>query len=248
MLQVNQLIGFGDSAGPSGIQFVGAASSGKLGATSGTSTIALNSGLSGGISSAVQSGDFVIGVFATCSDNVNRTLSITDGVSNYTLLGSELYRAAGATPYLASNLRAAYKFVTSDTDTTFGPSGHADDGGATAVYVFRNVNTTTPLDAAVTTATGTGTNANPPSLTPVTAGAFIVNIGMATEFSTETLSSGELTNFISVSALDTRKAILGIGHKPDWTSGAFDAATFSFTGANYSNQTWAALSIALRPA
>lgn len=227
------------------IQFVGGKSDTKDGATSGNSTITLDSGLSGGIASSVSDGDFVIAAFATTS-TANRTLSITDGTNPYTLIGSELYSDDGAD----SNLRVAYKFVSGDTSITFGPTGNASDPGVMAVYVFRNVNQTTPLDVAVTTATGTNTGlANPPSISPVTDGTYIVVVGSgAVADPAARIASSDLTNFLSLQWSDTYHAVLGIGQKDDWSSGSFDPAAFTYSaGGDFTVNSWCAMTIAIRP-
>ncbi len=225
------------------IQFVGGAITTKVGASSGTSTLAINSGLTGGIASGVSSGDFVLAVFGTGS-TANRTLSITDGTTDYTLAGSQLYSNASGRD---TNLRVAYKRVTSDTSITFGPTGDAADAGAMAAYVFRGVDPTTPLDVTVTTATGTGAaSPNPPAITPATAGAFIVCIGAAGHSAgTETFSTSGLVDFLTAGQNDTNDVTLGIGHKDDWSSGAYDQAAFS--GPFGFTESWAAMTIALRP-
>lgn len=229
------------------IEFVGGAVAAKDGATSGNSTIALNSGLTGGIANSVSSGDLVIAAFATGS-TADRTLSITDGTNAYTLIGTEQYVAGSA---ITTNLRIAYKFVASDTAVTFGPTGNADDAGAMAVYVFRNVDQTTPLDVSVTSASAfLSSKANPPSITPSTAGAFIVCIGAAGhDGGAITFTSSNLSDFQTAGSNDTYDASIGIGQKDDWTSGAFDAAAFGNSiAAPELNNSWAAMSIALRPA
>jgi hypothetical protein len=229
------------------IQFVGGATANKVGNTVATSTIALDSGLTGGIASAVSAGDLVIAAFATGSV-ADRTLSITDGSSNYTLIGSELY----ADDDKDTNLRVAYKFMggTPDTATTFGPTGNVDDAGAMAVYVFRGVDTGTPLDVAATTATGTNSGLpNPPSITPITAGAFPVHIGACGHSGgADTFTSGTLVDFMTDGANDTNDATIGIGHVDNWTSGASDPAAFGFSQVDSNTFSWAALSLVLRPA
>ena len=65
--------------------FYGGATATKAGGTSGNSTISLTA-LTGGISSAAQAGDLVIAVYATGS-TADRTLAITGGSLNYTLVG-----------------------------------------------------------------------------------------------------------------------------------------------------------------
>jgi hypothetical protein len=247
MLHVNQLIGFGASGrARRPLEFVGGAISAKAGATSGNSTVALDSGLTGGVSSAAEAEDLVIAVFSSGS-TADRTLSITDGTDDYTLIGSELY----ANDSVDVNLRVAYKFVSGDTAVTFGPTGNADDGGVTAVYVFRGVDQGTPLDVTPTTATGTDTVlANPPAITPVTPGAFIVCVGAGASLATgsTTFASSDLTGFRTIYSSDLNDNYLGIGHKNNWVSGAFNAAAFTLaTGSDSSGGSWAALTFSLRP-
>jgi hypothetical protein len=242
MLQVNQLIGFGAGGGGGPIEFVGGAITGKAGGTVSSNTVALSSGLTGGIASFVSNGDLVIAAFGTAGI-ADRTLSIKDGATNdYTLIGSELY----VNSTNDTNLRVAYKFVNGDTGTVFGPTGSSDEGGVTTVFVFRNVDQTTPLDVTVTTASDTNAiRPNPPPITPVTAGAFIVAVGSCASAST-TLTSG-LSGFLTAVGSDVYDGNLGIGYYGDWTSGAYDPAAF---GGPFSNtgDTWAAMTIALRPA
>lgn len=226
------------------IEFVGAAKAAKIGTTSGNSTIPLASGLTGGIAGSVSEGDLVIAVFATGS-TANRTLSITTG---YTLIDSELY----ADDSKDTNLRVMYKFMgsTPDTVTTFGPTGSASDAGAMVVYVFRGVDATTPLDVAAVSATGINSPlANPPSITPVTAGAFIVCAGGAGHAeNVDTFASSDLTQMFTIGINDSNDATVGVAHKNDWSSGAFDPAQWTFTGGALTTYSWAAMTIALRPA
>lgn len=247
-LTVNQLRGFGakqaaaSGPGPTNIQFVGGATSSKAGATSGNTTIALNSGLTGGIANSASSGDFVIGVFGTGSLS-DRTLAITDGSTGYTLIGSELYSTDGSSA--ATNLRVGYKFITGDTSTTFGPTGSNSDAGAMAVYVFRGVNVSNPIDVTTTTATGSGSGAaNPPAITPSTEGSYIVCIGSHGSVGGAVFTSSDLTDFLTVTSGDTNDATIGIGHYTGWASGPFDAAAFGTAASSLS--AWAAMSIALR--
>lgn len=235
-------------AGFSGIQFVGGAVAGKVGATSGNSTIALNSGLTGGIASAAQAGDFVLAAFATGALS-DRTLVITDGTNNYTLVGSELYSSASG---IDTNLRVAYKFITSDTDTTFGPTQSNDDAGVMAVYVFRGINTTTPLDVTPTTATASfNQRPDPPAITPVTPGAFIVAIGagggLLSPDPFEQNFGGTLKGFIKQFQTDTNNAAMSLGYKDDWVSGSYDPPLWNFSSNPVAN-TVASMTIALRPA
>lgn len=246
MLMVNQLIGFGGGAIQyKNIQFVGYAKAGKVGATSGTSTLTLSSGLLGGIRSSVQEGDIVIAAMSSAT-LTNVTLSINSG---YTLIGSELYGNASGNGDPDTNLRVAYKIMGSlpDSTVTFGPSGYIVGGATTMVFVFANVDTTNPLDVAATTAINVGGGyPNPPAITPSTPGSFIVAVGgMSEGQGTAGLSNnGQYVEFQYVQGPDEEDNHLGMGYKNDWVSGSFDP--LAFTG-NGDGTSWAALTMALRP-
>jgi hypothetical protein len=228
------------------IQFVGGNTATKAGASSGNSTIALDSGLTGGIASAVSNGDLVIAAFAVGSD-ADRTLAITDGTNPYTLIGSELF----ADDTYDTNLRVAYKFVSGDTATTFGPTTDSQSAGAMAVYCFRGVDQTTPLDVSVTTVTTSNTGSlTCPAITPVTAGAFIVVVGAAAHISAVDAwnTPSDLIGFLTDGENDDFDVTFGIGHKADWLSGAFSPEQWTGTHGDGTSQSVAGMTIALRPA
>jgi hypothetical protein len=227
------------------IEFVGGAVANKAGATSGNTTITLSSGLTGGIAAAVATNDLVIAVFGSAS-TADRTLAITDGTNPYTLIDSELY----SDDLFDTNLRVAYKFMggTPDTTTTFGPTGNAADAGGMAVYVFRGVDTSTPLDVAAVPATGNGSGLpNPAGITPTTAGAFGVFAGATAHNGGSDTFTSSLANFRTTGANDNNDVTIGIGHVNDWTSGEINPAAFGHSQADSADFSWAAMSIALRP-
>jgi hypothetical protein len=228
------------------IEFVGGNTAGKAGATSGDTTIALNASLTGGIASAVSAGDLVIAAFSTGAA-ADRTLAITDGTNAYTLIGSELY----FNDTEDVNLRVAYKFMgaTPDAATTFGPTGAAADAGAMAVYVFRGVDPGAAISTLFISASGGDSLlANPPAITPSIAGTYIVCVGGAALEGVGTFSSSDLTDFRSQAGSDdTNDTTLGIGHKPDWTSGEFNPAAWTHGVTDNAAYSWAAMSILLPP-
>lgn len=231
-------------AGSSKIEFVGGNTASKVGDTVGTTNISLTSGLTGGVDSAVKNGDLVIGIYGVAS-NGNATLYVEDsGGTDYTIIGSELW----SNDDNDSNLHVAYKFVNGDTATYFGPTTHANNGGTMAVYVFRNVNPTTPIDVTTTTATGTNTGyPNPPAITPSTTGAVVVVTAMCTTSPTTFTTPGDLTNFFTVYQADTHSPLLGVGQKNNWVSGSFDPGSWTHGGFEGAALSWAAISFVLRP-
>lgn len=233
------------------IDFVGCKVAGKAGAASGNSTMTLSSGLSGGISSSVAEDDLVIAIFGVGSSGAVAALNldITDGVNDYTLIGSQLF----SNDNYEAHLRVAYKFMgpTPDASVIFGPTRNADYAGVTMVMVFRGVDKTTPLDVAATTATGLNTNRpTPPAITPSTAGAWIFSAAASAH-------NGGAQNYYNVTGYtyanggaqnDTDDVNILGAYKSDWTSGTFTPTQWLHDASDSTNFSWAALTLALRPA
>lgn len=235
-------------ASASRIQYVGGATAGKAGAISGNSTIALNSGLTGGIASSAAAGDLVIAVFGTGA-TANNTLAITDGSTDYTLIDSELYQD----DTFDTNLRVAYKFMggSPDASTTFGPTGNANDAGAMGVYVFRGVDPTTPLDVAAVSGQAADTSrVVPPDITPSTAGAYVAVVGAAAHnggVDTFTTTNFLFDFFTQGGTNDTNDVTIGAALFDDWTSGATNYATWGHSQTDSTSFSWAGITLALRP-
>ncbi len=214
-----------------------------VGVTSGTSsqTITFGGNLTGGIASSASADDLVI-VYYSVNNGIDLDLVVTGYVEV-----ADLYSADSQD----ANLVVAYKVMggTPDTTVTVSATGASTSGGAIAIQVWRNVDTTLPLDVAAVTATGINSVlCNPPAITPSTAGAVIVAGGAgAYAAATNTYSSSDLTGFISAgSANVTSDAVVGVGYKV-WTSGAFDPAAFTFSDTDSLAYSWAAVTLALRP-
>jgi len=117
--------------------------------------------------------------------------------------------------------------------------------------VFRGVDPTTPMDVTLTTATGgNSVLANPPSITPVTAGAWIACFGFGahTDGTDTYTSAGDLTLFTSSGGNTTNDGTAGAGYKDDWVSGSFDPGAWTFSGTDSTSFSWCAVTVALRPA
>jgi hypothetical protein len=224
---------------------------GQVGGFAGTvSNTDVSFNLSNGIGAALavpQAGDLVVISFCVGS-TADRTLSITNTAGTaYTLIGSELY----ADDTFDANLRVAYRFMpgTPETDFRFaGGTGNAADAGRYTVQVFRGVDTSTTLDVAAVTATGINTRlVNPPSITPTTVGSVIVVVGGAASSTGGTFTTTGLEDFIAGSTADTNDAQIGSGWRR-WTSGAYDHGAFTAGGTDTTNDSWASVVFALRPA
>lgn len=201
-------------------------------------------GLTGGSGSAPIAGDLVViisGAPETADTNVSIT---TSGYTNQELYADDTRDANGV---------FAYKIMGGTPDTTVAiPATSASTvRGSVVARVYRGVDQTTPIDVAVTTATGAnGDRANSPSITPVTAGAKILALGFATNpASTSGTATGpaNMADFITVVGSGSgRSSIAGMASQ-DWTSGAFDPAAWTAT-TNNANDSWVAFTVALRPA
>jgi len=222
------------------ILYVGGKTWSRAGATT-TTNVSLTD-LTGGVASAPAENDYVV-VMQGIGSNADRAVATTSG---YTEL-ADIY--ANGTTYDA-NLGVDAKFMgsTPDTTVTIGSSGSANDAQAARIMVFRGVDLTTPMDVAVVTATGTGTaKPNPGAITPITTGSVGVFSGAQAAATAAALTSSDLTAFASVNQADTNDIAVGAGYI-EWSgSGAMDPAVFG-GGSNNSANSWAAVSIALRPA
>lgn len=223
---------------PTGLVYVGGK---KIGFSGGTTaqTISLTD-LTGGTDTSPLVGDLVI-VGYDSGSNTDRVTTIN--TSGYTSV-ADLY----SNDSYDANLIAGYKRMSSTPDTSVQVSGtgSSNDGGAVVVHVWRNVDPTTPMDVTPTTATGLNTGRpTPPAITPVTSGAVIVMIGGGGTQTPATYTSS-LDNFLTQTRDSVYDAMIGIGSAA-WTSGTYTPAQWG-GGSNAAADSWAAVTMALRPA
>lgn len=154
-----------------------------------------------------------------------------------------------------------YKKMTSTPDTSISlpPTNSSVGAGAYAVQVWRNVDTTTPMDVTDvsftqsggssngdTTSTTGSRQPNPPSITPVTSGAVVVAMGAAATQGSTTFTNAGLTNFLTSYGNSTYDCILGM-YSAAWTSGAYDPPAFT-VASDDTNSAASSVTVALRPA
>lgn len=247
MLMVNQLTGFGGGTSFEEIKYVGGTNVGY--ATSGsTRTVALNSGLTGGIASSASEGDLIIAAYFVPGANA-AVCSITDGSVPYSSLFWINHGSSNE-----SKLRVAYKFATaSDTSVTFVSDADSRSSAIYSVQVFRGV-TRGILDVEFVETVGSDTCVpDPGAITPVTPGSVILCFGAgAHSDEIETFSSSDFDIFATVGSNNTNTedydATVGIGIKY-WTSGAFNPSAFTFSGTgSVAGYSYACVTLALRPA
>lgn len=222
------------------IAYVGGSTLAWPGTATENTTMSL-AALAGGLAAAPAQNDVVIlavGIGATV--NINQTVVSAGWTELFDIYISDVQDA---------NLSIFYKVMGAvpDISVDIGPTTNISYAGAAIVQVFRNVNTTTPIDVLTTTATGLDTGVpNPPAITPITTGAVIVVTGTSASALSLDFTSAELTNFRSIISPDSIDTALGSGWKA-WTGGAFDPAPFG-GGTTSINESWAAGTLALRPA
>jgi hypothetical protein len=157
-----------------------------------------------------------------------------------------------------SSMQTSHKFmgVSPDTSVSIPASASTTAGIAYSIFVFRNVDTTTPMDVTAVTASGINTaQPDPAAITPTTAGAWIYVAGGgamaagAAPQSTAPTGLDTTTNAWRQTVLTTTTNDPGLatGFKSNWASGAFDCP--AFTGYTTTNTgSWTAATLALRPA
>lgn len=225
------------------ITYVGGQTAGRAGAASTTN---VTYALTGGSNSTPQAGDLVVITMVVGSQARNPAQAVT-APATFTSLG----QLNPNTQTYDTSMNVSYKFMGGTPDTTFtAPStGNVADAQRWTVQVFRGVDPTTPLDVAAVAASAVGTSrCNPGSITPTTTGAWVVICGggAAATGAAYTAPANYTTNFLTGFTADTNDALVGSGYRA-WTSGAEDPAVYT-GGSTATTSSWAAYTIALRPA
>lgn len=207
--------------------------------TTGTGTISnidvsLTS-LSGGLGTSPAAGDLVIVYFGTGSQN-NRSLVI----EGYTTV-ADLYQDGAS---YDTNFIAGYKIMgsTPDVQVTLRGTSSTSDATAVIVQVWRNASI-----GSAASFTQTGSNFDPPSVTPVANGSWVVVGGAAAHGDgVDTFTSPDLSGFITDGANSVNDVSIGAGYY-EWTSGTFDPQQWTNTSGG-SGKSSAGVTIVLTPA
>ena len=232
------------------ISYVGGVAGGRAGST-GTTTQSISGTLTGGSNSSPSAGDLVV---VWCSAAADTTAAATQTVSGNTsgTYNTETQQSQLGTTYDAyAQLNWKVQGSTPDTTLTIPSSGSARNAQRWAIHVFRGVNSTTPWDVTSTTASGTASGRpNPPSITPSTAGAWILWLGhsAAATGAAYTAPTDFATNWLGGTTSDTADDMDGFGYYTGWTSGAYDPAAITAGGTTNAADAWVAKTAVLRPA
>ncbi len=206
--------------------------------------------LKGGIGGVVARGDIVI-VINTNGTTTNQT-NPGVGTAGY----KEMANIFNSVDTDRTNFSVSYKIMNDTPDTTVSCNGSTAPNGSSvcAALVFRGVNPITPMDVASTTASSlvnTNEDADCPSITPVTAGAVVVCTGGAAGASVDSTAVTYPANYTagvqSLSPSDPGTVAAALGSYRFWTSGAEDPAAYALDLGTATQNTWVALSLALRP-
>jgi hypothetical protein len=237
--------------GPKGLFYRG----GFIGATTnsnGNHTFSLTA-LSGGLGSEPVSGDIVVVFIGVTQATVDFTLSMV--TSGYTVV-AEMFQS----DTWGSNLLVAYKIMGAipDTSVVYNTSGggivdNPDTATVMGVQVWQGVDTDNPMDVTATQRKSANTRLiNPPDITPVTAGAVIIQGGSGSTVQGsgvgDVYSSVDLSNFLTLSGAKFFNSCVGFGSYGDWESGVFNSATFTNSGPDGTALSYCSVSLALRPA
>jgi hypothetical protein len=227
------------SSAAGGIRFVGGATALNSGQTP---TFNLTS-LSGGLSTAPVTGDIVIACIAF---NFPQDRNIQCTTSGYTEI-ADLYADSSND----SQLGVYFKVLTSDETSVAFDIGTTFAASSFAVHVWRGVDSTTPLDATTTTATGTSSGRpDAPAITTVTSNAVVIAVGanagstFSQALSSLTVPSG-MENFYQSTVSSNRGIGIASTYRP--TAGAYDPPAFG-GGSSSSSNSFCAATLALRPA
>lgn len=208
--------------------------------------------LTGGFASAPRANDLVI---VAINENYNLNIAGTAALPGGTYtIQCDVYGDSTHNASFVVGTRVMPS--TPDTTVSIKPSSASGNALAYAIYVFGGVDPTTPMDVTPTTATANNSShANPPAITPVTAGALIVATGGGSAGDTAALTqaAGQLSDFASITSTSAfsvfNDASVAMGTFA-WSSGSFDPTAFidaAYGATNVSNA-FGACTLALRPA
>lgn len=162
--------------------------------------------------------------------------STIDAPTGYTAIATDTtqvpsgawYKVMGATP---------------DTSVTCDGGGNAADAVVYCVWVLRGVDTTNVLDVSATQATGTASGPDNASITPSTAGSWVLALAMSTVLDVSVVQPTGYEMTVEATRNTTNDVSVAGATYDGWASGAEDPSAWTF----WSNGNWHAITVAIRP-
>jgi hypothetical protein len=204
--------------------------------------------LTGGIDTQPIAGDYVIVVVGINRDDVD----FADGINTTSSPGwtelADLY--ANSTTDSNHFVYGKKMGASPDTSIVIKGSGDANRGCAAVAYVWRGVDTETPIDVAVTTAQGTGSSTvTPPNITPITPGSVILTCGANSQYPDPDTTFDMPAGFIgkATSYLDTVNTSITVAVAHKFWDGLGQETIQPWTNVtNNAYDTWSSATIVLR--
>jgi hypothetical protein len=223
--------------------YVGGRTASFVGSTGTDTDISLSGTLSGGVATSPAQDDVIVLVYSTGSNSANRNIKVN--TAGYLLVGEKDFSNDTYDAHLIIYVKVA---GASETTVQVGPTLNANDAGAVAIHVWRNIDLDILVEKVEHVSIANTVLINPPSITPVTSGAIVIAGGGSGHASNLVYNTPALlSNFIQVNSSDAFRTTLAIG-SGTWTSGAFDVAQFTLSSGldstAYSNNSF---SLALKP-
>jgi hypothetical protein len=199
------------------------------------------------VPAGTANGDVML-LTSCCGDSDGQGTDTPATPSGWTLVTGPIASAAtgASTPTVT-----VYRRVASSEPANYAVGGTVDCGRHGTILTFRGVDTTTPIDATSTTATGTGNNPDPASITVATTGAAVVAIGFMDNADGANLLTGAPSGYtlaeegVALNDEASNGGRVGVAYQLGISSGAHNPATFSGSAAS---EQWGAITVALRPA
>jgi hypothetical protein len=198
-----------------------------------------------------QIGDMVLAIHGVATD-IGGDLTLSMATAGFTKI-ADVYSPST----YSSHVAISYRFLSGTIPSLYSVTGvgGSNAGQSCNLYVLRGVNQTTPFDVSFTTATSTGITFDPPPITPVTPGAWVViggyiagelgpnNTGFSPPPDLVNLSGWGVPNFANPPYAGQRGGMF-----TNWSSGSYNPGAWTPGYTATAASSWCAVTMVLRPA
>lgn len=211
-----------------------------IGTTSGSAT-------AGGNVAITYPGPFLTNDVAIVTVSIGSSVAATLAVASSS--GATTFYTQIVTTIRTSNVSFGVfrRIIASTAEQAISVTGTAGalSGTTGAVHIFRGVSTSTPEDVAATSTNGGSTTPTSPAITPASFGCGIISaVGLGTQISALLAAPAGFLNFQSTTAATTDPATVG----QSWIANGSTSTKTPGAYTSSATATWAAATVALRPA